>query len=51
MFGMPVTGSDKPQSNDGTIRFSKSDFVYHGINWNIEIYIHQSIKRPIQSPY
>lgn len=29
MFGMPVTGSDKPQSNNGTIRFSKSDFVYH----------------------
>lgn len=27
MFGMPVTGSDKPQSNNGTIRFSKSDFV------------------------
>lgn len=51
MFGMPVTVSDKPQSNNGTIRFSKSDFVYHGINWNIEIYVHQSIERPTQSPY
>lgn len=51
MFGMPVTGSDKPQSNNGTIRFSKSDFVYHGINWNIEIDVHQSIERPTQSPY
>lgn len=51
MFGLPVTGSDKPQSNNGTIRFSKSDCVYHGINWNIEICVHQSIERPIQSPH
>lgn len=40
MFGLFVIGSDKFQLNNGIIRFSKLDFVYYGINWNIEIYVY-----------
>lgn len=40
MFGVFVIGSDKFYLNNGLIRFSKLDFVYYGINWNIEMYVY-----------